>query len=425
MSTRVLAGWLPCAIATALLAGRATAVGQVQSPQSQSSGQPMFRSTTSLVEVDVIVHDSHDQFVTGLTANDLTVLEDGKPQAIEQCYLVSLSTAYSAPPADLGPPDSSEGQNHRIFVLVFDEADLETSALLRIKDGAERFLASQFQEGDFGGVVVSGELFQGKLTRSRSTLMAALRAVKPALDSRQKRLLPFRQFPQIPGEAEAERIANGDVILTQQLGTADCQLDAVDCSMAGGVQQVENRLQEKAKFYIAQARDATRYTLQSLRQVVGALASMPGRKTVVFMSDGFYSSESTNELRQLGGIAARASEAIYAIDGRGLSGGPPEPADVVTSEGPISAANDRNDDAAGLLADGTGGLVVRHATDIGRALNDIATDTSTYYVVGYRPTNSTMDGKYRKIEVKTTKPGLHIRARTGYVAAPLPPLAVK
>jgi VWFA-related protein len=388
-------------------------------------GQTMFRSTTSLVEVDVMVHDDHNEFVAGLTADDLSVLEDGKPQAIEQCYLVKADTGLTLTPPDAATTESDIGVSHRIFVLVFDEADLETSALLRIKDAAQTFLLSQFHEGDFGGVVVNGELFQGKLTRSRSTLLAAVRLVKPAFDSRQSRLLPFRQFPQLPGEAEAERVAMGDTTLTQQIGAQDCQTDAASCNAVGGLQQVENKLQQKARFYIGTARDATRYTLESLRQVVGALAAMPGRKTVIFMSDGFFTSESTNELRQLAGIAARASEAIYAIDGRGLSGGPPEAPDVLTPEAPIAAAMDRSDDGAGMLADGTGALVIRHATDIGRALSAIASDTSTYYVVGYRPTNSTMDGKFRRIEVKAKPSGLHIRARTGYIATPLPPLAVK
>ena len=65
---------------------------------------------------------------------------------------------------------------------------------------------------------------------------------------------------------------------------------------------------------------------------------------------------------------------------------------------------------------GTGGLTIRHIDDVGRAFNLIARDTSTYYVIGYQPANSTMDGTFRKIEVKPNVDGLHIRARKGYVA---------
>jgi VWFA-related protein len=421
MRIRLVPGVLPWIVAAGLVLGSTRPAGQTQSPP----GQATFRSTTSLVEVDVMVRDDHNQFVLGLTADDLNVLEDDKPQVVEQCYLVStdVGTGVTSIDGSLGGEDDM--QSHRLFVLVFDEADLETSALLRIKQGALDFLNKQFKPGDFGGVVVGGQLFQGKLTRDRSTLLAAVRAVKPAFDSRYTRLLPFRQFPRIPGEAEAERLASGDPFLTAQLGTEACQVDATSCSAAGGLLNVENKLQQKARLYIGQARDATRYTLESLQHVVGALATVPGRKTVVFLSDGFFTSESTTELQRLAGMAARAGLAIYAIDGRGLGGGPPESADVLTPEGPISAQLDRTDDGAGMLADGTGAFVVRHATDIAHSLSVIADDTSTYYVVGYRPTNATMDGKFRKISVKTKRPGLHIRARTGYVATPLPALVVK
>lgn len=426
MRSRVMPGVLPAFVAAVLLSSGARPAGQTQAQgqASQSSpGQVTFKSTTSLVEVDVIVRDDHNQFVGDLSAADLDIREDGKPQSIEQCYLVRSEQGSAFASID-GAPAPDDTQSHRVFVLVFDESDLETSALLRIKDGATKFLNAEFREGDFGGVVVGGELYQGKLTRSRSTLLAAVRAVRPAFDSRVTRLLPFRQFPRIPGEAEAHRIALGDLNLIQQIGTQACQEDQISCSASGGLQQVENQLQQKARLYIGQARDATRYTLESLQHVVGALATMPGRKTVVFLSDGFFTAESINELHRLAGMAARANEAIYAIDGKGLAGGPPESPDVLTRESKIDGGLDRSDDGAGLLADGTGAIVIRHATDIENALTRIASDTSTYYVVGYRPTNSTMDGKFRKIEVKAKRPGLSIRARTGYIALPLPPLAI-
>jgi hypothetical protein len=65
--------------------------------------------------------------------------------------------------------------------------------------------------------------------------------------------------------------------------------------------------------------------------------------------------------------------------------------------------------------------VVRNLNDISRALNLVARDTSTYYVVGYSPTNAVMDGKVRKIEVKARTGSLHVRARNSYLASPLPP----
>ena len=56
-----------------------------------------------------------------------------------------------------------------------------------------------------------------------------------------------------------------------------------------------------------------------------------------------------------------------------------------------------------------------------RAFGMIARDTSTYYVLGYSPTNTRMNGKFRKIDVQTTADGATVRARKGYMATPLPP----
>ena len=53
------------------------------------SGQPAFRSSTALVEVDAIVLDKQGRFATGLRAEDLEIFEDGKPQKIEQFYMVT------------------------------------------------------------------------------------------------------------------------------------------------------------------------------------------------------------------------------------------------------------------------------------------------------------------------------------------------
>src|SRR5438132_5324798 len=45
--------------------------------------RPIFRATTRLVEVSVVVHDRDGRPLAGLTANDFKISEDGKPQTIE------------------------------------------------------------------------------------------------------------------------------------------------------------------------------------------------------------------------------------------------------------------------------------------------------------------------------------------------------
>ena len=62
--------------------------------------------------------------------------------------------------------------------------------------------------------------------------------------------------------------------------------------------------------------------------------------------------------------------------------------------------HDTAEDGAEILAPGTGGFVVRNLNDVSRALGLVARDTSNYYVMGYQPENTMMDGKVRRIEVR-------------------------
>lgn len=396
---------------------------QSVSGQGSQTGttQGTFRATTNLVEVDVIVHDGDGRFVPGLVAEDLALFEDGKRQTIQQFYMVSHDPAMRGSVARGGGGPVSEDRAHRVFVVVFDEAHLANDSLMRVKKGGEQFLQTQFGPGDLGGVFAENQMFRGKLTTSKAELLAGIQAVKPGFENRQAILGPFREFPRIPSEIDAARIADGARELVEQLGQQACRDDAFLCQENGGLNQVENLIQNKARLYIRQARVMTSRTLQNLQNVISSLRTIPGRKTIVFLSEGFYVEESRGALQTLAGHAARAGTAIYSIDGRGLINGSSALPDVDRPEMSRSTTFDTAEDGPTILTSGTGGFRVHHIDDISRAFGLVARDTSTYYVIGYQPTNANMDGKYRKIEVKAKASGLNIRARKGYAATPLPP----
>src|SRR4029079_18310716 len=71
------------------------------------------------------------------------------------------------------------------------------------------------------------------------------------------------------------------------------------------------------------------------------------------------------------------------------------------------------------LRDNTGGFGLTNQNDFRNAFSRILEDNSSYYVLGYYPTNEKLDGRFRNVQVKVLKPGLKIRARKGY-AAPVP-----
>ena len=73
-----------------------------------------------------------------------------------------------------------------------------------------------------------------------------------------------------------------------------------------------------------------------------------------------------------------------------------------------------------VLAAETGGMSIRY-TDNFRPGARTDRSTRAHYVLAYSPENATLDGKFRRIELKTKWQGVEIRARRGYVASPLPP----
>lgn len=409
---------IPLVVAAAL---GATALHPFPGVRAQEQGrQPTFRSTTALVEVDAVILDRQNRFVTGLTADDLELYEDGVRQDIQQFSLITHERGARDDVALDDPEVAVERASQRVFVLLFDEGHLSDESLMRVRSGAEAFVREQMGEGDIGGVFANNGMFRGRLTTDREELMTGIRQSRPAFGNRQSVLAPFRAFPRIPSEHDALRIAEGARELVDDLAARACRQEPQECLLAGGVGQVENLIQQKSRLYIREARIMTAQTLQNLQTVAIGLSRFPGRKTIIFLSEGFFSEESRGTLETVAAQAARSNTTIYSIDGRGLINSMSVNPDVVRRERARSAAFDTGEDGPTILTAGTGGLMVRNIDDMSRAFGMVVRDTSTYYAIGYEPSNPTMDGKFRKIDVRAKTPGLRIRARKGYLALALP-----
>jgi VWFA-related protein len=312
-----------------------------QTPSSQAAPQATFRTTTSLVDVDVVIHDKKGDFVGGLKAEDLQLLEDGKQQKIEQFYMVAHERGGQLIPVTGDQPVAPEDRARRIFVVMFDEAHLNHEAIMRTKQGVIQFIKENIGPGDFGGIFQNGGMYNGRLTTSASELLAGVNKVSVGFENRQALLAPFREFPRIPSEIDAMRIAEGSIEVARRIGEKVCQDDPQSCALNGGLNQVENQIQQKSRLYVRQARMLTYSTLQNLRYVVSRLSRIPGRKTLVFLSEGFFVEEARDDLLAIGADAARGGTTIYSIDGRGLIGSPSATSDVLTEAAGRSAQRDR------------------------------------------------------------------------------------
>jgi VWFA-related protein len=386
--------------------------------------QQAFRTSTLLVEVDTIVTDGKGQFVADLTAGDFEVLEEGKPQRIERLYVVSGSTvsAAAAPlpatatgvEADAVPPAPPTAPP-RVFVLLFDVEHLQEGAFKRLKDAATTFLKNEFRPGDVGGVVIGSAMAGNQLTADRETLLAAVRSAKPSAAKTSRRLELF-EWPRL-SEAEAIRIAlvNDRDVLAQAVRRA-CQDDPSMCR--GG--DPEPMVMAKGRTIVGELRPSAKRTVMTVQALASGLARLPGRKTVMLMTEGFFVEESWADLRQIVAAAARSNVRIYSLDARGLDTrqvNDMHQLSVMDPGGgiPLEAYN-TIEDGPNMLAVDTGGYPIRHTNNFADALTEIARDTSHYYVIGYSPASPATDGSFRRITVRVKRPGLTVRARRGYVA---------
>lgn len=76
-------------------------------------------------------------------------------------------------------------------------------------------------------------------------------------------------------------------------------------------------------------------------------------------------------------------------------------------------------DAMRQLAINTDGLPAMTSAALDGAVTRINNDMNVYDVVTYRSTNNRLDGKFRSVTVRTTRPGVVIRTRRGYRGAGL------
>lgn len=402
----------------AFLAASLTAICAAQPAQT-----PTFKAGTSLVEVDIIARDKDGRFVSGLTADDFEVLEEGKPQSIAHFYLVTEHPAPTTEPRpDVVLPRSPDRTERRIFVFFFDSQHLSSGRLLKLKQTAMDFINVSLRPSDLTGVFVNGTLIHNRLTNDRQELLDAIRGASPAFETTDSRARILLEFPRIDSFFDAARIDNGDRAFIEEVSSKICGEEVRQCALEGGREYVEDALSRKAQRFIADSQRAATGTVQSLTYVTKNLSRLEGRKTLIFLSEGFYVDDVRSALPILAGQASRAGVTIYSVDVRGTNAvGGVSSGDASLQTAGLSGYGDTSDEGLDILSVETGGMTFRHTDDFSKALSQLAADTSTYYVLAYSPENTVLDGKFRRITLKVKWEGLSVRARRGYVASPLPP----
>ena len=422
-----------------------------QEPQSPESAGAVIRSNVREVVLDVVARRKSLSLATKLKASDFTVAEDGVPQTIRSFRLIGGSEArvIAPPPKPVGgagvpiatPPISARESN---FVsIVFDRigADSRQNAL----NAATDFLEQEFQDN------TQAAIFQLNLrlnaihgfTSDRAALTAA---VRKALNGNAVEL----------AAASANVLSETDYTVTGGQGGASINpgIDLTkepDFSMGTAATNPLSETQTALAVMITNQRGmvdgiAGMKVWDSLLQIVRYESALPGRKTVLYLSEGLVNPPGRHDfVRTVISAANRGNVTFYCIDVRGLTlassngvsaGLTKSAAATSATQGTMSSSPsaamaqagefDELEQAAAAhvqlnmaeLAESTGGFAVFSTNDFKKNMARIMEDVRTHYEISYVPASNLYDGKYRKIKVTVTDPSLLIRTRDGYFALP-------
>ena len=134
------------------------------------------------------------------------------------------------------------------------------------------------------------------------------------------------------------------------------------------------------------------------------LAKEVGRKAMILLTDG-EDQGSKERLQEAIEAAQKSDSIVYVL--------------LIADRGFYGFGGYSGDREMKKMTADTGGRVIEVGNKkekLQEAFDEIAKELRTQYNIGYTPTNSKLDGSFRKVEIHTTEKNLKVQARTGYYA---------
>lgn len=422
------------------------AASSTQAPPTKDEQDDVVRITTTLVQLDAVVTKDGKQ-VTGLTADDFEISEDGRPQTITHfSYISNIPAKAEATPGN--PPAAPQEkkttapvlpavikpqETRRTIAIVVDDLGISLESMSPVKQQLRKFVDEQLQPNDLVAIIRTGGEVGSlqQFTTDRRLLYRAIESLRWNLCSR------------VGNSALAP--APNMTVPSNTLGTGQNAV-GLCANVHGG---------------------PLKSTVRTLRFILQGMRDLPGRKSMVLLSDnlpldvpdldslergpirpqapiadapdadkvrGIDETQFGNEgvLRKTAEIANRSSVVIYSVDTRGIKATGITAADNLTPSGPgtrpvgtsymstltLRTLDNRRaemQDARGgmsLLARQTGGFLISNENDFG--LPRVMQDQEGYYLIGYRPSAETFNRAFHNIKARVKRPGLTLRTREGF-----------
>ena len=404
-------------------------MGRAEFPNQQGSAtqQTNLKVETRLVQVSVIVHDKSGVPVRDLKKEDFLVLDEKQPQAVRifsmETYLPATATPAPLPSGTYtNRLTARAGVPNSITVILLDGLNTSITDQAFARRGVAKFLG-QLQPEDRVAVYTLGRDLRilHDFTNDASSLLRAVHQFK-GREAQDLATLSPNAISSFTPESKELALLN---VLFRDENKTEAAFD------------IKNRVHE---------------TVEAMKNIANHLASLPGRKNLIWVSGSFpiafgfdntqqnifaekqsFESDIADAVRALN----NASLAIYPVDAGGLlapglgATAAPSLANQMLQMQQLSITQQSisfpelpvdSNLTMEELAHGTGGRAFYNTNDIFGSIRQAIEDSQITYTLSYYPSGIKWDGKYHNIKVEVKRPGVKVQSRKGYFALPEPKL---
>ena len=400
----------------------------------------VIRVETGLVQTDVMVLDKDHRFVKGLQPAQFKLRVNDKPREILFFEQVATGTANEdarlaaarghASGADARSVVSDRG---RTIYFYLDDYHLSAKSLQNVRELLKQFLSEVKKEEDEVTIVTAtGQLgFLEQPTRETVVLQKAIASLAhknfTAVDAERTPMTEYQARAIVGGDRRlmdyfVEQLLKETLLPRPRTGSTAI-------TQTRGRSETENRVMSRAQAILEQVAAYTAATLVGLDRLMRSASTVPDRKVLFLISDGFLiDKQLVNEQSeaQICDAAARSGTVIYAIDATGLLSGVPNAATKMTFDnfGRLMSTNVSGVVAAQqplfALSVDSGGRAFLNTNNItSTSIDEALKETGEYYLLAWRPeTDELRSGKYQSIALEIVdRPDLQLRVRDGFIAA--------
>ena len=389
-------------------------------PQSAPQAPPVFRVISDTVEVDAVVADKRGAFARGLGKDDFVLFEEGVPQSISTFEFVDIQMpgAVSRPLAPDATPEKAAPQapRSRLYFIVFDDYHLAPEHSSRARKLASDFVAKYLGPNDRAAVLFTSARrgASQEITGDRAALNAAIgrlvghKVASAGATNRGADPLPMPR----PGQSDPM-----DPMRFDQARASIETLAAIGkfAATIHGERKALVLISSGMDFEFGAAYGGSGDPTQSADDHTSVGQNRQGvqAETPRAVRDAF---------RAFANEANRANVSLYALDPRGVTSGGESAVMMTGTDASLTMFQDevqKSHEGLKAMAAATSGQAFVDTGNFDRAFRLIVEATSTYYLMSY-VSASPADGRFHKIELRTIRPGLNVRARPGFVKTAVP-----